>query len=128
LIQLLSGRSASIDAPSAARQSSRAHSNNLQALCDAIGNSTSSSRESTSREPRAPVVNQRRSEDAKVRITVSKKLDRRRKRRLGTSNNIPGISTELWLKVRLIASSGNACVDPAIFAVIPSEAKDHAND
>jgi hypothetical protein len=70
----------------------------LQALCDAVGNSASSSREITSLESRAHALNQRCSEDAKVRITISKKLDRRRKRRLGTSNNIPGISAEVWIK------------------------------
>jgi hypothetical protein len=99
---LFNWRSASSDAPSAARQSSRAHSN--KALCDAVGNSAWSSREITSLESQARALNQRSSEDAKVRITISKKLDRRRKRRLGTSNNIPGISAEVWLVRALIAS------------------------
>jgi len=73
------------------------HSNSLQALCDAAGNSTSLSREWTCLEPKAGAINQRSSEDAKVRIMVSKTLNRRRKRGLGRSKKIPDISTDYGL-------------------------------
>src|SRR5262245_18150000 len=81
LVQLLNRQSASSDAPSAARQSFRAHSN--KALCDAVGNSAWFSRDCTCLRARADVVNQRSSQGAKLRTVVSKNLNRRRKRRLG---------------------------------------------
>ncbi|PYJ70882.1 MAG: hypothetical protein DME75_08450 [Verrucomicrobia bacterium] len=91
---MLNGRSASIDAPSTARASLRVHSNSLQALCDAAGNSASLSRKWTCLEPKAGVISQRSSEDAKVRIMVSKNLNRRIKRGLGRSKKIPDISAD----------------------------------
>jgi hypothetical protein len=54
---------------------------------------------------------------------VSKKLDRRGKRKLGTSNNIPGISAELWLRSGLDASNS---VIKDFRGVTLSEARDHA--
>lgn len=83
-----------MDARSAARESPRIHSNSLQALCDAAGNSTSLSRKWTCLESQADVLNQRNSEDAQVRILVSKNLNRRRRRGLGRSKKIPDISRE----------------------------------
>src|SRR5204862_2875862 len=96
--QLLDGRSASIDALSVARESPRVHSNSLQAFCDADENSASRSRKCNCLEPQARALNQRSSEDAKVRIMISKNLNRRRKRRPGRSKRIPDISLRLWLR------------------------------
>src|SRR6266487_3325668 len=62
--------------------------------CDAAGNSTSLSRKWTCLESQAGVLKQRSSEDAKVRILVSKDLNRRRRRGLGRSKKIPDISRE----------------------------------
>ena len=95
LVQLFNWRSASNDAPSAARQSLRAHSN--KALCDAVGNSASSSRDWTCFERGACALNQRSSQGAKLRTVVSKNLNRRRKRRLGKPNKNPDISRDYGL-------------------------------
>jgi len=95
LVQLLNWRSASSDAPSAARQSSRAHSN--KALCDAVGNSAWWGRDWTCFERRACALIQRSSQGAKLRTVVSKNLNRRRKRRLGKPHKNPDISRDYGL-------------------------------
>jgi len=107
LVQLLYGRSVpkAFGTPSAARQSSRAHSN--KALCDAVGNSASSSRDWTCLKRRARGLKQRHSQGAKLHTVVSKNLNRRRKRRLGKPNKNPDISAELWRRSRPIASTQN---------------------
>src|SRR6266851_1142065 len=69
--RLLSGRSASDGALSAAREPRSVRSTKLQAVCDAAGNSASSYRKNI--EPRTVTVSQRSSEDAKPRIITSKK-------------------------------------------------------
>src|SRR6266511_4049446 len=70
----------------------------------AAGNSTSLGRKWTCLESQAGALNQRSSEDAKVRIQVSKNLYRRRRRGLGRSKKIPDISRGLWLAAFAIAS------------------------
>ncbi len=72
-----------MDAQSTAREPGKVRSSNLQALCDAAGNSASSSRKWTRVEPPAAIVSQRSSEDAKPRIIISKNLTRRGKRTPG---------------------------------------------
>src|ERR1700730_2469654 len=64
--RLLSGRSESDGALSAAREPRSVRSTKLQAVCDATGNSASSYRKKI--EPRNVTVSQRNSEDAKPRI------------------------------------------------------------
>jgi hypothetical protein len=70
----------------------------LQALCNADENSASRSRKCNCLEPQARALNQRSSEDAKVRIMISKNLNRRRKRRPGRSKKIPDISVEIMAR------------------------------
>jgi len=66
------------------------------------GNSTSLGRKWTCLESQAGALNQRSSEDAKVRILVSKNLNRRRRRGLGRSKKIPDISRQYGsLRARL---------------------------
>jgi hypothetical protein len=79
-------------------------SDNLQALCDAAGNSASLSRKWTCLEPQNRALNKRIRKDARVRIMVSKNLNRRRKRRLGRSKKIPDISPEIMPPSAVIAS------------------------
>src|SRR6476660_3125825 len=104
IFQLSKGRSAPkrVGTPSVARDSSRAESN-LQALCDADGNSASSYRECTRLKAQTGTLNERNSDAANVCSLSSRNLNRCRNRTLGRSK-IPDISCSLWLAYHDIAS------------------------
>jgi len=103
--QLLNGRSASIDAPSVARESRKIHK--LQAFCDATGNSASSRRKCV--EPKAAAVSQRNSEDGKPRNIVVKTWKADVRIRFPTSSR--RLSCDL---ATIATGSSPACSSPAL--------------
>lgn len=102
---LLTGRSAPIDAPSWARRPGKVRRSELEALCDAIGNSALPRRKRA--EPRDAAVRERSREDAQCGIIISRNVNRYGNSTSGSSKDSDISAGGLSCAAKAIASGSS---------------------